>query len=176
MGISWKQIFKKGKKPIISFCQNDYICEHFGYTAFLHRGYYGQETKIIIIVRDCGNRGGGGASGAFRAANARRKQKSVTHKSQYACGGRRRGWGRGRGKDGHCWTREEAWRTSEEDEASPNRGLLGGSRTNRLTILVMFFQWKKRNSHSSRWLNFLGNYTPISLLIPLILARNGGRI
>ncbi len=33
-------------------------------------------------------------------------------------GGRRRGAGRGRGKDGLCWTREEARRTSEEDEAS----------------------------------------------------------
>jgi len=56
---------KKEKKPIISFCQNGYyICEHFGYTAFIHRGYYGQETKIIIVIRECGNWGGRGISGS----------------------------------------------------------------------------------------------------------------
>ncbi len=48
---------EKEKNRSFLFAKNDYICEHFGYTAFLDRSYYGQETKIIIIIGDCGNRG-----------------------------------------------------------------------------------------------------------------------
>ncbi len=108
-----------------------------------------------------GGRGTGG--GAFRAANAWRKQKSVTGRSQYAWG-MESGGGRGRGKDGHCWTGEEARRTSEEDEATANRGLLGGSRTNRLTILVMFFQWKEKKFAVGEMVEFPGtSYADFSL-------------